>query len=106
MNDPLMLAVSLVAGFASGCMFFGALWWTVRRGVAARVPALWFLVSFAVRTGIVLSAFYFVSQGDGGRLMACLVGFVMARFLVIRVTQPSGLEPGGPTERSRHASES
>ncbi len=106
MNDPLMLVLSFVAGFMTGGMFFGMLWWTVRQGVTARMPALWFLISFAVRTGITLSVFYFVSQGDGGRLMACLVGFVTGRLLMIRMTQLSVVKPGGSTERSQHASES
>lgn len=82
MNETMAPVLALVAGLSLGVIFFGGLWWTVRKGMASSRPALWFLVSFLLRMGIVMAGFYFVGQGDWHRLVVCLVGFVIARLLV------------------------
>jgi F1F0 ATPase subunit 2 len=79
-----MVALSTVAGGILGGIFFGGLWWATRRGLAAGQPALWFSVSLLVRTGIVLAGVYVVGGGHAERLVACLVGFVMAQIAVTR----------------------
>jgi F1F0 ATPase subunit 2 len=84
MNETLSLALALAAGLLLGAFFFGGLWWTVRKGVSAKQPALWFLGSMLLRTGITLAGFYFVGCGHWERLVACLLGFVTARFIVTR----------------------
>jgi F1F0 ATPase subunit 2 len=89
MNDILFLALSLITGVALGVIFFGGLWWTVRKGTGARRPALWFAASLLLRTGIVLAGFYFLGRGDWMRMAACLVGFIAARLLVMRLTRPA-----------------
>jgi F1F0 ATPase subunit 2 len=85
MNDTLTLVLALLAGAALGAVFFGGLWWTVRRAVAAGQPALWFAGSLVVRTTIVLAGVFFVWGGDWRRLVICLVGFVMSRHVVTRL---------------------
>jgi hypothetical protein len=37
--------------------------------------------------GIALAGFYFVGRGEWRRLIACLVGFVFARFIVTWLTR-------------------
>jgi F1F0 ATPase subunit 2 len=86
MNDFLTLMLALLAGVLLGGVFFGGLWWTVKKGMASKRPALWFLVSFLLRMGIVMAGFYFVGQGDWRRLVTCLVGFVIARLFITRFT--------------------
>ncbi len=85
MSEPLSLALAGLVGLLLGAVFFGGLWWTVRKGVSSKRPALWFLGSLIVRTGITLAGLYFVSGGQGRRLLASLLGFVIARFLVTRL---------------------
>jgi F1F0 ATPase subunit 2 len=82
MNDALPLILAALAGVLLGVIFFGGLFWTVKRGLASRRPAILFLGSFLLRMGIVMAGFYFVGQGDWRRLVACLVGFVIARLIV------------------------
>lgn len=98
MNEPLSLASALVAGGLLGAIFFGGLWWTVRQGLSSNRVALWFLGSMVLRTCIVLVGFYFVLGGNWKRLLAGLLGFIVARFIVTwltRVTvQPSQLAQG------------
>ena len=89
MNDTLTLVLAWAAGGVLGAMFFGGLWWTVRKGVASPQPALWFIGSLLLRMSIALAGFYVVSGGQWERLLLCLLGFVMARLVVTRLTRPS-----------------
>ena len=82
MNEILVLILSLVAGVFFGLLFFGGLWLTTKQLQTSKAPALFFLFSFILRTAVVLAGFYFVSAGDLTRLVLCLVGFVIARFLM------------------------
>src|ERR1035441_1693626 len=81
MNDFLLLALALVAGLVLGAIFFGGLWWTVRKGVSGKSRALWFPVSMLLRMSIVLVGFYFVGREDWERLVSCLLGFIIARII-------------------------
>jgi len=84
MNDSVTLLLAACAGGLLGVIFFGGLWWTIRRGLASTRAALWFLGSLVLRTGITLAGFYFVSGGQWPRLLTCLIGFTVARFVVTR----------------------
>ena len=68
MNETLILIFACMAGVILGAIFFGGLWWTVRRGVSSKHPAAWFLGSLLLRMSIALAGFYFVSGGRGERL--------------------------------------
>ena len=87
MNNVLFLVLALVVGLLLGAIFFGGLWWTVRKGVFSKSPALWFLGSMVLRMGIVLAGFYFIGHGDWQRLVVCLLGFIIARIIVMRLTR-------------------
>ena len=84
MSEIPALALALATGVLLGAFFFGGLWWTVQKGVTSDRPALWFLGSLLVRTTMILAGFYFVSQGHWSRLAMCLLGFVIARLIVVR----------------------
>ena len=84
MSDIPVLALAFLAGALLGAFFFGGLWWTVRKGVSSESPALWFLGSILFRTGVVLAGIYFVAQAHWSRLVACLLGFMIARVVVVR----------------------
>ena len=86
MNETLSLVLALVAGVLLGVIFFGGLWWTVSRGLSSKRPALWFFGSLLLRTSIALAGFYFVSGSHWERLLLCLLGFVIARLIVTRLT--------------------
>jgi len=85
MSEVLEPALVLLAGMLLGAVFFGGLWWTVRKGVSARQPALWFGASLLLRTGAAVAGFYFVSGADWKRLLLCLLGFIIARLIVTRL---------------------
>ncbi len=89
-------AGSLLAGGALGVVFFGGLWWTVQRGAASGTPARWFLGSFVLRTATVLAGFYAVGAGQPVRLLLCMLGFLLARAIVLRMTRVEPVAPPAP----------
>ncbi len=103
MNEFLRLTLALVAGLVLGTIYFGGLWWTVHKGVTARQPALWFLGSLLLRMGLVLVGFYFVGRGDWRRLVACLLGFVIGRIIVMRLTRAPVEDRARATKEASHA---
>jgi F1F0 ATPase subunit 2 len=104
MTDTLTLAWALGAGVVLGAFFFGGLWWTVRKGAACQRPALLFLSSFLLRTSIALAGLYFVAGGHWERLLAGLLGFVIARFIVTKLTGPQVVPRTSPAKEAGHAS--
>ncbi|MEJ2652622.1 MAG: ATP synthase subunit I [Gammaproteobacteria bacterium] len=103
MNEWVTLALALAAGLVLGAIFFGGLWWTVRKGVSSKRPALLFLGSMLLRTGVVVAGFYVVSDGHWQRLLACLLGFIIARFIVTRLAGPPLEHYDAPAKESGHA---
>jgi F1F0 ATPase subunit 2 len=91
MSTHEIAALTLVffTGVAIGTLFFGGLWWTVLKGIRTRRAALLFLISFLLRTTFVLIAFYLVGTAHLDRLAACLLGFVLGRVLIVRLTRPA-----------------
>ena len=87
MNEILSLVPALMTGMLLGAMFFGGLWWTVRKGMSSARPALWFFGSLLLRTSLTLTGFYMVSDGHWEKLLVCLLGFTMARPIVTRLTR-------------------
>ncbi|MDD5272870.1 MAG: ATP synthase subunit I [Methylovulum sp.] len=98
-DDIIAGMLALLVGGLLGMVFFGGLWWTVQKSLSSPHPALWLLGSLLIRTGITLAGFYAVSAGAWQRLLLCLLGFVLARQMVIRLSPalPSILErPDAP----------
>ena len=89
MNEFLVLAPPLAAGLILGAFFFGGLWWTVIRGASSQRPALWFFGSMMLRMSITLAGFCFIAREDWERWLLCVLGFVLARHLIQRLTRPA-----------------
>ncbi len=105
MNETLRLVPVLVTGVLLGAIFFGGLWWTVRKGVSSQRPALWFFGSLLLRMSVTLAGFYFVAGGHWDRLLVCLLGFVTARLVVARLTRPPVQPRNEPAQEACHAPE-
>ncbi len=107
MAETLTWILAAVVGLLLGAIFFGGLWWTVRRGLASRRPALWFFASLLLRMGIAVTGFYWVARELGHSaghpswqpLLLCLLGFVLARPLVLWLTR----QPTISAQEARHA---
>jgi F1F0 ATPase subunit 2 len=103
MNETLSWVLAAVGGGLLGVLFFGGLWWTVRKAVRSSRPAGWLLGSGLVRTSVVLSGFYLLGRDDWRRLVAGLIGFIVARLLVIRLTRPLAEKPSRGMKEANHA---
>ena len=103
MNETMALLLAAVAGLCLGSIFYGGLWYTVRKGVTAKQPALWFLGSLLVRMSLVLVGIYFIGGNSWQRMLACLLGFIAARWLVVWLTRPHIEKPYIVAKESRHA---
>jgi F1F0 ATPase subunit 2 len=88
MDEPLPLLLAAAAGMVIGALFFGGLWWTLRRALTSRWAPLWFAFSMLGRTLLAVSGFYLVSSGHWQRVPACLLGFLLARAAVTWLTRP------------------
>ena len=103
MNDTVMLALAGAAGVGLGAMFFGGLWWTVRKGASSAQPALWFVGSLLLRMSMAVAGFYVVGRGHWERMVVCLVGFLMARLVVTWMTRLSGEHQTSSAQEVGHA---
>lgn len=101
MTDAWMLLGVLAAGMVLGLVFFGGLWWTLRQGLASEHPARWFVLSLLVRAAVVLGGIYGVGAGQWQRLLVCLIGFWLARLLVLRLTRAASAPR--PESEAAHA---
>ena len=86
MSDIGPVIEALAIGMFLGALFFGGLWWTVRRGLTAANPALWFGVSALARMAMTLSGLYYVARAGWPSLVASLCGLLIARVAVTRLT--------------------
>ncbi len=96
LNMILPLILSLLAGVLLGGIYFGGLALTVRVLPRSSQPALLMLASYILRVAILLVGFYFVMGGSWERLVACLVGFIIARMILIRAVKPAVFDTGHP----------
>jgi F1F0 ATPase subunit 2 len=103
MTDTSILLLAGVTGMGLGLVFFGGLWWTVRKGISSRRPALWFIGSLLLRMGVVLGGFYLVFAGHWERLPVCLLGFLVAPLLVTRMARPPVAGRARPGGEASHA---
>ena len=91
MNEFLLLLfallVALLEGALLGVFFFAGLWCTVRKIESTKQVALLFLGSMLLRTSVVILGFYFILGDNWQRLLAGLLGFVIVRIIVTRLTR-------------------
>lgn len=87
MNDLILILLAFVSGIALGVLFFGGLWFTIRVSINSKVPAIWFFISLTLRLCITLLGFYYIGVGSWQRLIVCVLGFVLARIIVLHITK-------------------
>lgn len=85
MSDYQRLIAAAVVGLAAGFVYFGGLWYTVRRVVATQSAWL-LLASWVVRTLVLLVGVWLATSGQWQRVVVCLAGVLVARSVVFRLT--------------------
>jgi F1F0 ATPase subunit 2 len=89
MSEIYIYVLVFFSGLLLGIVFFGGLWLTVKKIVSSEMQALWSLASFFIRLTIVLAGIYLVSAGRWQRMLVCLSGLIVARWLVLRCLEPA-----------------
>lgn len=87
MSDIIMFAIAFSAGLALGAVFYGGLYWTVKKGLASHYAGWWFTASLWLRLGIAAGGFYLIGQDDWRRYLICFAGFIIARIAVTMLTK-------------------
>lgn len=93
MNEILNLVPSVLAGIVLGIIFFGGLWFTVNKGLNSKKPTLIFFGSLIIRMAIILTGFYIVGGDNWQKMLACLVGFLIARIVITNITKKYKVNP-------------
>ncbi|MDF1517463.1 MAG: ATP synthase subunit I [Lutibacter sp.] len=83
MNEIIQYILMLTTGFVLGMLFFGGLWFTVKKSVSAKNPVVWIVGSFIVRMGSVLLGFYYMAQFGWRAMFLGLLGLIMARIITM-----------------------
>jgi F1F0 ATPase subunit 2 len=100
-NNEWLLISSLLWNFALGILlgafFFGGLWLTLHRVLSSSYSALWLLGSLLLRISVVLAGFYFIASDHWQKLAACLVGFIIARIVIVHLYKPTVMPTIIPT---------
>ncbi len=91
MNEIIAIALALGGGIVIGIFFFGGLWWTIKKGIISKKPALWFFISLLIRLSVALVGFYLIGNKHWERMLVCLAGFLVGRYLINRVTRILGV---------------
>jgi len=82
------LILSILLGCLLALFFFGGLWWTVQRIAGSERPYLIAIISFLIRTAVILLGFYLLLRVGWPYLMAALAGFIIGRMVLTYKLKP------------------
>ncbi len=86
--------LAFLAGVVVGFIFYYGLWLTVRFLPRSRSPVLVVMVSFVVRTALVLVTLYYMILIHWSCMVAYVIGFLMMRIVLIqRIGKGSTIHP-------------
>jgi F1F0 ATPase subunit 2 len=83
-NEVIYLGLALLGGMALGAFYFGGLWYTIRQIPTSTRPGMLLIASMVVRMAVILGAFILIMDGSWQRLLACVVGFILMRQIMIK----------------------
>jgi F1F0 ATPase subunit 2 len=104
MSDIMGLVLATVGGLIIGAIYFAGLWWTLRKSLGTDASIALLPLSLCIRVAICLGGFYLIGAGDPARFLACLLGFIAARFMLVRLTRQMTLAFDYLSDKSGHAS--
>lgn len=77
--------LALAAGAVLGTIFYGGLWFTLRRLPGSPSPARLMITSYFWRMAVCLASFYLIARAGGWQaLVICMAGFLAARTVMVR----------------------
>ncbi|UAM98167.1 ATP synthase subunit I [Polaribacter litorisediminis] len=94
-----------LAGVILGITFYGGLWFTVKKSITAKRPTMLFLSSFFIRIGITVIGFYLIGGHNWQYFLGCLLGFIVARFVVFYITKTINIKQFNLTREKIHGTQ-
>ncbi len=82
-KEILLLLGAAAGGVLLGLFYYLGSWFTLKRLSDSRRPALLVLISFLLRLAVTLVGLYWVTDGEGLRLIAALLGLLLARLITV-----------------------
>ncbi len=96
MTETFGLFVSVITGFGLGMIFFYGLWRTIGKIITSNASGLWLFGSMISRISITMLGFYLIaflySDGKLERLILCLSGFLIARYVMTKIVKVKVIE--------------
>ena len=85
MNTAFFIGVGFLSGIASGFLYFGILWLSVRYSLADKGRKVFLFLGFILRIGILVAVLYANYRfGSITALFASLAGFMVSRMIAVR----------------------
>jgi F1F0 ATPase subunit 2 len=101
-DSPFISVIILLAGFLLGAFYFGGLWITVNNISRVKNHVFLFLGSLVIRLAIALIGFYFIGAHNWQRMLLLLIGFMSARFIIIRLTKTQNIRFSSTYKKSKN----
>ena len=73
---------AFLMGAAVGAIFFGGLYFSVRKIAKVKYPRLLMTISLFLRMGVLLGAFFYIAKGGYQDILLALLGVMLVRFAI------------------------
>lgn len=84
------MIVSFLVGLVLGVIYFGGLYYSTKKFNTVKSPALFMVISFIIRMGILVLGFYYLTKTDYKNVLLGLVGVILVRYIMIfKAKEPS-----------------
>lgn len=77
------MVISFLIGLLLGGLYFGGLYLTTQRFNNAKSPALFMILSFVLRMGVLITGFYYLSKSGYKNILIGLLAVMLVRFLML-----------------------
>lgn len=77
------MIVSFLIGLLLGVLYFGGLYFSTQKFSSVKRPALFMILSFVLRMGILIAGFYYLSKSGYKNILIGLLGVMLVRFIML-----------------------
>ncbi len=84
---PFSVITGLAAGALLGGLYFGGLWWSVRRIRNIEHKKLFLFFSWLFRSVVLCGGLFLLAHHDSQMLLGAAAGLLTARFLIVRIVK-------------------
>ena len=77
------MVISFLIGLLLGILYFGGLYYSTKKFNKVKRPALFMILSFIIRMGILLIGFYYLAKIDYRNVLIGLVGVILVRVIMV-----------------------